>query len=260
MAKIILLISLFFLYTIKGYGIIKYDEGSLIINGIQLFQDREVPQDYYYLPQYPKVATKPDGSLEILFLKYVGEGGPATNGGLFHTLIEFALTPDEIKILERELAKKVPGGKIRGPVPMQEALKDGQSGMASFRIISSVLTNSGGDNPFTTNTITSGHAPFLPGSRAAIAANLSQQGATLLWESFQGRTSDVSVAIEGYFEAAVKGYNAIIEADLNILYEHFSSLQNKQGGFSREQTRKSVDSLVQEQNIKIEVFDRSAWI
>lgn len=248
------------LQLLSVQAIIQYDEGSLIINGIQLFQDREAPLDYYYLPQYPKIATRPDGSLELIFIKYVGSGGPASNGGIFHALVEFALTADEIKLLEAELKKKVSGAKIRGPVPMQEALKDGESGVAGFRLISSILTNASGENPFTTNIITSGHAPFLPGSRAAIAAHLNQQGATLLWESFQSGTSDVSVAIEGYFEAAVKGYNAIIEADMDILYSHFSEMQNKQGGFTRNQTREIVDSLVQTQNIKIEVFDRSSGL
>lgn len=247
-------------FSLPCRAIVKYDEGNLIINGIQLFQDREAPLDYYYLPQYPKLATRPDGALEFLFLKYVGQKGAETNGGIFHALVEFALTNDEVLQLQAQLSKKISGAKIRGPVPMQEALKDGEKGMAGFRIISSVLNNSGGENPFTTNLITSGHAPFLPGSRAAIAANLSQQGATLLWESFQSGTSDVSVAIEGYFEAAVKGYNAVIEAEMDVLYQHFSELQNIQGGFSRNQTRKIVDSLVQNQVLKIEVLDRSAGL
>ncbi|MEP6793324.1 MAG: hypothetical protein ABJB16_03285 [Saprospiraceae bacterium] len=251
--------SILFL-SFQAKAIIKYDEGSLIINGIQLFQDREVPEDYYYLPQYPKIATRPDGTLEFMFIKYVGTVGPSTNGGLFHALIEFALTPIEIKALETELRKKISGARLRGPVPLQEAMKDGEKGVASFQLISSVLTNTSGGNPFTTNIVTSGHAPLLPGSRAAMAANLSQQGATLLWESFQSGTSDVSIALEGYFEAAVKGYNAVIEADMDVLYQHFSELQNKQGGFTRKQTRNIVDSLVQSQNIKIDVFDKSSGL
>ena len=255
-----ILIIIGIMLAMRGLAMVKYDEGSLIINGIMLFQDRDAPQDYYYLPQYPKISLKQDGSLELLFIKYVGEGGPAANGGIFHALIEFALTPDEIAELETLLSKKAPGARLRGPVPMMEALKDGQSGMAGFKIISSVLNHTSSSSPFTHHVITSGHSPFLPGSKAAIAAHLSQQGATLLWESFKTGTSDVSVSVEGYFEAAVKGYNAVIEADLNTLYEHFSSLQNIQGGFTREQTRKIADSLVQHQKIRIDVFDRSAGL
>lgn len=246
--------------TNQAHAIIKYDEGSMIINGIQLFQDREAPDDYYYLPQFPKISTRPDGTLELIFIKYVGSGGPATNGGLFHALVEFSLTPEEIRNLEIGLKKKIPGARVRGPVPMQEAIADGEKGVASFKLISSILTQTKGDHPFTTNIVTSGHAPLLPGSKAAMAARLSQEGATLLWESFQSGTSDVSIALEGYFIAAVKGYNAVIEADMDILYQHFSELQSVIGGFSRSDTRKIVDSLVQTQNIKIDVFDQSAGL
>ncbi|MBK8503352.1 MAG: hypothetical protein IPL46_14715 [Saprospiraceae bacterium] len=256
----IISISALLLNVVLTYAIVKYDEGNLTINGIQLFQDREVDQDFYYLPQYPKIATKSDGTLEFIFMKYVGSGGPAFNGGLFHTLVEFALTKEELSILETELRKKVPGARLRGPVPLQEALKDGEAGMASFKIISSILSSTSGESAFTNSVLTSGHAPFLPGSKAALATMLNQQGATLLWESFQSGTSDVSIALEGFFEAAIKGYNAIIEAEMDILYEHFSELSNNQGGFSRTQTRSIIDSLVQTQKIRIEVFDRSTGL
>jgi hypothetical protein len=249
-----------FFYHLELEAIIKYDEGSLIVNGIQLFQDREVPEDYYYLPQYPRIAARPDGTFELTFIKYVGTGGPSTNGGLFHALVEFSLTTEEIKFLETELRKKVPGARLRGPVPMQEAMKDGEAGVASFRLISSVLTHTEGEDPFTLNVVTSGHAPLLPGSRAAMAAHLSQEGATLLWETFQSGTSDVSVAIEGYFVAAVKGYNAVIEAEMDVLYQHFSELRNKQEGYTRQQMRNILDSLVQTQAIRVDVFDQSAGL
>jgi hypothetical protein len=58
----------------------------------------------------------------------------------------------------------------------------------------------------------------------------------------------------------VKGYNAVIEADMDILYQHFSELQSVIGGFSKSDTRKIVDSLVQTQSIKIDVFDQSAGL
>ena len=212
------------LCTTSAQAIVKFDEGNLIINGIQLFQDRDVSTDYYYVPNAPAIATKPDGSLELLFIKYVSTAKAEYNGGLFHALVQFSLTPDELKNLEKELGKKISGAKVRGPVPMMEALKDGASGTAGFKIISSVLNQTTGKDPFTSQIVTSGHAPFLPGSRAAIAANLNKAGATLLWESFQLGTSDVSVAVEGYFEAAVKGYNAIVEAEVDMVYNHFSSL------------------------------------
>src|SRR3954464_10037129 len=79
----------------RAAAIIKYDEGALFINGVTLLQDRENPKDYYYLPQYPRLATKEDGTLEFLCIKYIGEKAEG-NGGLFHALIEFSLPADLI--------------------------------------------------------------------------------------------------------------------------------------------------------------------
>lgn len=238
-------------------AIVKFEEGAVIVNGIQLLQDREIPEHYYYITPYPRLSMSPEGNFEFLCMKYIGQGGASTNGGIFHALITFSLTPKEVEDLEKKLQEKVPKGKVMGPVPMLETIKEGDKGGSSFSIVSSILTNTSGANPFTINVITSGSAPFLPGSKAAVAARLSQEGATLLWESFHAGSSDVSVVVDGYFEAAIKGYNAVVQADLEFVYEHFSSFANKQGGFKREQARSVVDSLVQNGTIKVDVFDRA---
>lgn len=245
------------LFTCSLSAIVKYDEGRIMIKNIQLLQDKDNPLTYYYLPQYPKLAAREDGTLELLFMKYVGQGGAETNGGIFHALIEFTLPDDILETLNSDLQKIVPGAVVAGPVPLLQTMKDGEIGMAAFKVVSSVLSNVEGGNPFTQTVITSGHAPLLPGSRAAIAANLSQEGATLLWESLQGPTSDVSVVISGYYEAWVKGYNAIVTADANTVYEHYSRILNVQEGYNRSQLRRISDELVQDQSLKVEIFDRS---
>ena len=243
------------------FATVKYDEGrlQLIIKDeiqgdliLQLLQDSEDENAYYYLPQYPRLATKGE-HFEFLCMKYVG-GKEEDNGGLFHALVEFTLPPDILEKAEKELKKQSANGKIVGPVPMQQAIEDGQDGMARFKVVSSILNEQSG---FTQSVLTSGHAPLLPGSKAAIAARLNQNGATLLWESMQSPTSDVSVAIQGYYEAAVKGYNAVVTADVSTIYEHFSMVANEQEKFTKTQMRNISDELVQEQLLKVEVFDRS---
>lgn len=238
------------------FAIVKYDEGRISVDGLQLLQDSENPKHYYYLCQYPRLAQKPDGTFEFLCIKYIGKT-PEANGGLFHALVEFTLPPEEIQQYQQKLEKLVPGGQIVGPVPMQENMKDGESGLASFEVVSSILGNKTGERPLTQSFITSGHAPFLPGSRAAVAAKLSQDGATLLWSSFQGATSDVSIALSGYYEALVKGYNATIQADASTVYTHYSQIFSDQKGFTKNQLRDITDKLIQNQSIKVEVVDRS---
>lgn len=252
--KSLLLFLLLFTYT--SYALVKYDEGRITINGIQLLQDSEDPLAYYYLPDYPRISIDENGAFEIMCMKYIGQGNN-TNGGLFHALIQFDLPKEIVEEVEAELQKQFSGARIVGPVPLKQVMDSGDDGLARFKIVSSILTNIDGENPFTQNVITSGHAPLLPNSKAAIAAKLSQEGITLLWESLQGTTSDVSVVINGYYEAKVKGYNATITAEMSTIYEHYSKLYSYQQGYTKRQLRKVTDEMVQNQQLKIEVFDRS---
>jgi hypothetical protein len=238
----------------------KYNEGMVMVKGVQFLQEREDPNLYYYLPQYPRLARKEDGSFEFLCMKYIGQGGADTNGGIFHALVEFTLPGSLIESLEKDLQEKTGNAKARiaGPVPLQQTMKDGEAAPGAFKIVSSILTNTTGKDAFARNVITSGHAPLLPGSKAAISAKLSQEGSTLLFESLRGSTSDVSVTLSGYYEAAAQAYNATITAETSIIYNHYSRIQNDQQGFTREQMRKISDNMLRDQVLKIDVFDRSA--
>ena len=71
-------------------ALVNYDTGQRMIDGVQLLQSASDPLAYYYVPQFPRLATKPDGTLEFLCLKYVDAAG-GTSGGLFHALVEFTL-------------------------------------------------------------------------------------------------------------------------------------------------------------------------
>jgi hypothetical protein len=243
------------LAVMPAAALVNYDQGQMTINGVQLLQDFNDPTVYYYMPQIPRLATKDDGTYEFLCLKYVdAEGG--TNGGLFHALVEFTLPPDVITKLEQELQKKVSGGRIAGAVQLMQAAEDGESGMGSFRVISALMSDQE-EGGFARSVVTSGKAPLMPGSKAVVAAILNQHGATLLWDSLSGPTSDVSVAIHAYYEAAVRGYNAKVTAEMSTVYNHLSVVSNYQKEYTRRQMRDVVDELEREGILKVEVLDRS---
>lgn len=245
------------LWPLVGFATVKYDEGRRIVDGVVLLQDHLQTQDYYYLVDAPRLATNDEGRFELMCIKYVGGPQAADNGGLLHALIEFSLPAERVRELEGLLQKEVPGARIAGPVPLQETVRDGEEGQASLQVVSSILSDTEGERPLTQAITSSPHCPLLPGSRAAIAAKLSQEGATLLWESFQGTTSDVSVSVSGYYEAYVRGYNATVEAEASTVYEHFSAVFNEQRGYERTSLREAVNELIEDKTIKVEVFDRS---
>jgi hypothetical protein len=242
----------------RGEALVNYDTGQRIIDGIQLLQDASDPTAYYYVPQFPRLSTREDGTFEFVCLKYVG-GSAAANGGLFHALVEFTLPPDVVEAVEKKLKQQVANARIVGPVPLMQALDNGEDGVGSFQVVSAILADreKGG---FTRSLVTSGKAPLMPGSKAVVAALLNEQGATLLWDSLNGPTSDVSVAIHAYYEAAVKAYNAKVTAQVDTVYKHFSQISNQQQEYTRRQLRNIVDDLQRSGDLKVEVLDRSAGL
>lgn len=253
----ILILASFLVSSGRLNAVVKYDEGRLMINGIQLLQDNTNPLEYYYLPQYPKLAKNEDGSFEFLCIKYVG-ANKESSGGLFHALIEYTLPDSLVTLIGRELAQQRPGAVIVGPVPLMQAFNDGQQGVGSFQVVSAILSKEGGQDKFNRTVITSGHAPLAPGSKAVVASLLTPEGATLLWNSMQGTTSDVSVTIQAYYEAAVKAYNAVVKAEMSTVYEHFSRVYGVQQEYTKRQLRRIVDELKQNGILSVEVFDRTS--
>ncbi len=251
---LLILTSVFAIHLSKAQ--VKYDEGRIQVLGVQLLQDANDENSYYYLPQYPRLATRDNGDFELLCIKYVGEGDQPS-GGLFHALIQFSLPDTILSQVQDALTKKVPGAKVMGPVPLQPLESGEGEGAAGFQLVSAVLSNAGGEGSFSRSVVTSGYAPLLPGSKSAIAANLTPEGATLLWNSFTGATSDVSVSINASYEAAVKAYNAVVTANMDVIYNHFSKLYNYQHNYTRRQLRNISDELVKDGKINIEVYDRS---
>jgi len=235
-------------------AVVRYDSGRMTVGGLELFQDADDAKRYYYLPPAPGLAFWPSGAPQLLCMKYVDPQGDAS-GGLLHFLATLEVPAERLAAVEQELAKKVPGAKIAGALPLLEG-KQGQGEVATFQVVSAVLSSTG-EGGFTRSLITSGHAPLTPGSRAAVAATLDKRGATLLWDSLGSATADVSVAISAEYEALVRGYNATVSADVSTVYSHFSALLNAQEGYSKRELRQVVDKLQQDQVLKVEVFDRS---
>jgi hypothetical protein len=242
----------------SAWALVRYDEGRRVIKGVQLLQDAGDPNVYFYVPQFPRLSTRADGTFELLCLKYVDLTG-AASGGLFHALIEFSL-PEDLRVeVERELKKQVPGARLAGPVPLLQAVQDGEEGMGSFQIVSGVLTDKA-KGGFAQAVVAADRLPLLPGAKGVMAAILNQQGVTLLWNSLTGSTSDVSVSMHASFEAAVQAYNARVTADVSTVYKHFSQIHNTQSGYDRRQIREVVDDLQRTGGLKIEVMDRSAGL
>ena len=240
-------------------AVVLFDEGGLIVDGVQLLQDSADPKSYYYVPTSPRVSMGPDGKPELLFVKFVGEK-EETSGGLIHFLFTLDLPPRRLARIEEELKKKRPGAVVRGPVPLfLPEPKDANQLQPSFTIVSGTLSNPSDTTSFTRTLVTSGAAPLTPGSKAAVAARLDAKGATLLWDTFDGgeTISDVSIAVTAYYEAAVRGYRGTVRADVSTVYEHMFKVLNLQKGYTKRELREQMDELERNGAIEVEVTDRA---
>lgn len=238
-----------------AHGLVWYDRGRLTIDDVELFQDADDPKRYYYLPPAPVLALNDDGSPQLLCVKFVDPDG-ASSGGLLHFLATLRLSQEKLAEIAEKLEEQVSGAELAGALPLLEGSTGEDGQLATFQVISAVLSDTA-DGGMTRTVLSSGHAPVTPGSRAAVAAILDAPGATLLFDSLTGATSDISVSMSAQYEARVRGYNAIVRAEVETVYEHFSAVMNRQEGYTKRELRDIVDDLQQEQVLSIEVFDRS---
>ncbi len=240
----------------SSVAVVLYDEGREFIDGITLLRDKDDSTAYYYLPTSPSVIIDPQTNRPKISLVRFEEPGGGTSGGLVHFLFGLDLPPERVESLNKELAKKVSGATIRGPVILR-AEGDEEAGGASFKLISSTISNVGGKDSFTSSLVTSGIAPITPGSQAAVAARLNKHGTTLLWESLLQPTSDISISISASYEAALPSFRGTVSADLNTVYDHLYKIKNVQDGYKKKELRNQMDELVRTGVIKVDITDRS---
>lgn len=231
--------------AIPAHALVNFESGQLEINGILLLQDAKDTKRYYYLPKAPRIADTAEGEPEVYAVKFVDPKGESS-GGLFHAMVTLTLPEAEITLLQKTLKESDSDAVIAGPVPLHEGDESG------FTVVSGVMT----DDKMTQSLISSGHAPVTPGSKAAIATSLTPLGATLLWDSLENPTSDVSISVAAYYEATLPSFEAKITADISTVYTHYSKLDNNQGGYKRRQIRDIADKLIRTGDIKVDVLNR----
>lgn len=170
------------------------------------YRDHADPHKYYYVPDQPRLATKRrDGTPEFTFIKYTKTDG-ATKGGVLHFLVTWGFTSGELSSAESALKGIDSQARLAGPVPFKEG---------TFQVISATA---GKDGIFNRRIVGEGKAPVLPGQKAAVSIALTEEGASLLWESFKNPTSDVSVQYVLKFSGITPAFQAKLKVDWDKVY------------------------------------------
>lgn len=203
--------------------VILADGTSITLIGEAVPLSRQKSSNFYYLPAPAllRLARRPDGTPEFLFLKFTTErradqGG--LSGGLMHFLMEWSLTPEQETELRAKLVAQRPGGQLLGAVPLQP---EGESG--TFQIVSATLS----DRALAPTVVTSGKAPLLPGGRAAAASRLTAEGAQLLAATLEKSRSitDVSIALNYTYSVLAPAVRGKVVVDWEKLDSQRESLK-----------------------------------
>jgi tetratricopeptide (TPR) repeat protein len=198
-----------------------------------LYRDLADVHKYYYVPDAPRLAMKRDGTPEFTFIKYTKTDG-ATKGGIIHFLVTWGLSEGELSSAESALRLKDPEAKIAGPVPFKEG---------TFKVVSAAAGEGG---IFSRRIVGEGKAPIMPGQKAAISIALSEEGASLLWESFKNPTSDISVMFVLKFTGVSPAFQAKLKVNWDKVYTQHDIKLHAEGSIKVVKLAADVRAILEE--------------
>ena len=197
-------------------------------------QNNDFTGEYYYLPTGLRLASRPDGVPEFLFMKYTTEqdaSAGGVQGALMHFLMQWGLTAAQEAELETKLKarleekknegplglrfKKVTTVKVMGPVDV-DPIPEG-----SFQIYTASLSD-----PASSKLIQSGRAPSLEGGKAVVAGKMDKNTAQLMAASLEETSSiaDLSVTLAYQYNVMLPAVNASVVIDWSKVSEIMDSL------------------------------------
>ncbi|MEW5807312.1 MAG: hypothetical protein AB1756_08215 [Acidobacteriota bacterium] len=201
--------------------------------GLAFYRDHADPHKYYYIPGEPRLVIRKDGTPEFTFIKYMKTGGDI-KGGIIHFLVTWGLSDNEIMSAESALQMIDAKAKVAGPVPFKEG---------TFKIVSAT---SGQGGLFNVKVCGEGKAPIMPNQKAAVSIALTQEGATLLWESFKNPTSDISVMFMMKHSGITPAYQAKLKVDWDKVYTHHEVAFQAKGTIKMFQLEGNIKAILDE--------------
>lgn len=198
-----------------------------------LYRDHADAHKYYYVPDAPRLAMKRDGTPEFTFIKYAKTDGE-TKGGIVHFLVTWGMTEGELSSAESALRLKDPEAKIAGPVPFKEG---------TFKVVSATAGEGG---IFSRRIVGEGKAPIMPGQKAAVSIALTEEGASLLWESFKNPTSDISVMFDLKFTGVSPAFQAKLKVNWDKVYTQHDIKLHAEGQIKVVKIEADVRAILEE--------------
>ncbi len=194
--RVILLLCIFLLTPALLKPEVLLDQNPLQVGNAILLRDSASPTTFYYIPNRPRIATWPDGTPKLTFLKYTKAGEQEFKGGILHFFVTYSLTPQELQSVRAGLKKINEKAILKGPVIFKRG---------TFGVISAAV---GQDGAFTRKVIGEGKAPLVSGSEVSVSIAVTPEGAAFLDEALKHPTYPVSIRFDMTYEGLTPKFNA----------------------------------------------------
>ena len=194
--RIILFLCAFLLTSVILKAEVLLDQAPLQIGNAILFRDSAARNTFYYIPNRPRIATWPDGTPKLTFLKYTKAGEQELKGGILHFFVTYSLKPEELRNVRAELKKRNEKAVLKGPVIFKKG---------TFGVISAAVGEGGA---FTRKVIGEGKAPLVSGSEVSVSIAVTPEGAAFLDEALRQPTYPVSIRFDMTYEGLTPKFNA----------------------------------------------------
>lgn len=219
--------------------------------GLWSFPLLDKPNDWVYLPSKARLALDDQGRPQFSFMRYVENRAStsgsdtitdASGGGVLHFLVLYE-TPEEQIAQATEVLREKTGNKelsIRGPVVFDKG---------RYALVSSIVGDTGKTER---KLITTGNAPVLEGNRLALSFDLTTQQATLLLNSFQMATPDVSLNFDLGFSGIVDAYDARMVVDWSEVRKSKTYSAGASVYFVSADVEAQIEDMIRNNAIKLE--------
>lgn len=219
-----------------------------------LLKDSAAQNTFYYIPNRPRIATWPDGTPKLTFLKYTKAGEKEFKGGILHFFVTYSATPQELKDVRAQLKKMNEKAVLKGPVIFKKG---------TFGVISAAVGEGGA---FTRKVIGEGKAPLVSGSEVSVSIAVTPEGAAFLDEALKSATYPVSIRFDMTYEGLTPKFDATVKIHWSKVRDYFEEYKkwriykNKKLGIFKWKVKKGTgeslnisDDLVSKQCIEIVV-------
>jgi hypothetical protein len=239
-----------------------------VINGVSIFPDHQDTLQFYYLPMMPHLTTDSVGGNAMPRIQLIEYEGSAGTGGFINFDVNLGIDPDVLSDVANQLQRQArlsdqprlsPVTFVDGTVKLvilgAESPAPAPSSGSAGRPASAPAPSSGADSgPKFVVKIQNAAKPALYGdNQATFSVQLDQYGATILEQAIKGQMAPIAVIYSLDFLGLRPAFNVHLSADWNRVQKYLD--EHHSGGFLffSSDIEKSVDSLIENQVISIQV-------